>query len=94
MPPVAPADRPDTRAVVELRINETLTIAARQQGAAGLVNPQAHWRQRPIEEYSKMLAWLRRWHLPYHVGMSAGEASDLLSFEQLRRLDPVGRGRG
>jgi ATP-dependent helicase IRC3 len=65
--------------------------AARREGAQGLVNPQARWRQRPIEEYPKMLAWLQRWHLPYHVGMSAGEASDLLSFEQLRRLDPVAR---
>jgi hypothetical protein len=31
--------------------------------------------------------------LPYRVGMSAGEASDLLSLEQLRRLDPVARAR-
>jgi hypothetical protein len=55
---------------------------------------QARWRQRPIEEYPKMLAWLQRWNLPHYVGMSAGEASDLLSFEQLRRFDPVARVRG
>jgi ATP-dependent helicase IRC3 len=66
---------------------------ARREGAGGLVNSQARWRQRPIEDYPKMLAWLQRWHLPYRAGMPAGEASDVLNIERLRRIDPGGKVR-
>jgi hypothetical protein len=40
-----------------------------------------------------MLAWLQRWHLPYRAGMPAGEASDLLNIERLRRINPGGKVR-
>jgi superfamily II DNA or RNA helicase len=66
---------------------------AQREGAGGLVNPRARWRQRPVEESEKVLTWLQRWHLPYRVGMSLGEASDLLTLERLRRLHPGGKVR-
>jgi ATP-dependent helicase IRC3 len=66
---------------------------ARREGAGGLVNPQARWRQRPVTDYPKMVTFLQRWHLPYRAGMSAGEASDLINLERLRRITPVGRAR-
>jgi ATP-dependent helicase IRC3 len=62
---------------------------AQREGAGGLVNPRAHWRQRPVGDYPKLVALMRRWHLPYRPDMPAGEASDLVSVERLRRLDRV-----
>jgi ATP-dependent helicase IRC3 len=63
------------------------------EGAGGLVNPRARWRQRPVMDYPKMVTLLKRWHLPYRADMPAGEASDLINLEKLRRLDPVGKVR-
>jgi ATP-dependent helicase IRC3 len=66
---------------------------ARREGAGGLVNPRARWRQRPVTDYPKMVTLLKRWHLPYRADMPAGEASDLINLERLRRINPVGRVR-
>jgi ATP-dependent helicase IRC3 len=66
---------------------------ARREGAGGLVNPHARWRQKPVENYPKMVTMLQRWHLPYRIGMPAGEASDLINIARLRHLDPMGKPR-
>jgi ATP-dependent helicase IRC3 len=66
---------------------------AQRDGAGGLVNPRAHWRQRPVEDYPKMVALMQRWHLPSRPDMLAGEASDLVSVERLRRLGHLVKAR-
>ena len=56
---------------------------ARSRGAAGLVDREASWRQRPASE--KQLATLRRWRRPVFPGLTAGEASDQISAAVARR---------
>ena len=56
---------------------------ARTIGAGGLVNPKAHWRQRPASDKQKAL--LRALHLPCPVAITAGEASDAITRAKMRR---------
>jgi ATP-dependent helicase IRC3 len=57
----------------------------RQSGSTGLTWRGASWRQRPMTDYPKMqrkLQWLR---IPVIVGMTAGQASDLIGQAELRK---------
>jgi len=57
---------------------------ARKVGAGGLVNPKAQWRQK--EASDKQIWLLRKLHVAPRAGITAGEASDLISAAKLRRV--------
>jgi len=49
----------------------------RSLGDGALVHPRARWRRRPASE--KQLALLRSHQIPIRPGLTAGEASDLIT---------------
>jgi hypothetical protein len=60
--------------------------------SARLVDREASWRSRPASQ--KQLSKLDRWRIPYPVGCTAGEASDLIDqavqpFRALQARDPA-----
>jgi len=87
------ADGPDTwqvlqvrRAAAPLRLGDTLPLPyaqglaedyARHLGVVRLVEAEAPWRQQPATE--KQTALLRKLGLAARVGLTKGEAADLLA---------------
>jgi superfamily II DNA or RNA helicase len=50
---------------------------ARQQGAGGLLNPKARWREEPATD--KQIKWLKWKGWPVPRGLTEGEASDIIT---------------
>jgi hypothetical protein len=66
----------------------------RQSGSGGITNRFASWRQRPLTDYPKMQNKLRWLKIPVTVGMTVGQASDLIGQAELRkRLQTIGEVR-